>query len=270
LTRSFPFITKHVNKKVNHFEQGFRMQRAKIFIGTSGWSYPNWRSIFYPPKIKGSEQLHFYAEHFDTVEINSTFYRLPTEKAVQNWATQVPEDFIFAIKGSRFITHTKRLTDYALTTGRLFEKIELLGERLGPILFQLPSHFKKDAGRLEEFLHHLPQRFRYTFEFREISWFTDEVYDLLQKYHIALCITDLKGWLSPIEVTSPFTYIRLHGPKLAYQGAYGAKRLEEWKKRINDWSEKQIEVYCYFDNTDFEGHALKDAMMLKRMVGEKT
>jgi uncharacterized protein YecE (DUF72 family) len=244
------------------------MPQAKIHIGTSGWSYPTWKQIFYPPEVKASEQLRFYSQNFDTVEINSTFYRLPSEKTIENWALQVPKNFIFSIKGSRFITHTKRLKEDKLTTTRLFEKIKPLGHQLGPILFQLPSNFKKDFTRLEIFLNHLTKDFHYTFEFRHSSWFDDEIYALLKDHHIALCVTDLNGVLSPEEITSDFTYIRLHGPKWAYQGSYGPKRLQEWTKKIMTWSQKHIEVYCYFDNTDIEGHAIQDAKMLKSMVNQ--
>lgn len=239
------------------------MSKSPILIGTSGWSYKDWNQLFYPLGTRANEQLHFYSTHFDTVEINSTFYRLPTEKAVQYWASQVPKSFIFSVKASRFITHTKRLKDYELTIPRLFEKITLLGPQLGPILFQLPSSFKKDEERLQEFVHALPKGFHYTFEFRHPSWFEDEIYEFLKKHQIALCITDLKGHLSPGEMTSHFTYIRLHGPKLAYRGSYGTKRLEEWKQKILSWANGGISVYCYFDNTDEEGHAVKDAKELK-------
>lgn len=244
------------------------MSKIKIHIGTSGWSYEEWKKVFYPQEIKNKEQLEYYSQHFDTVEINSTFYHLPLEKTIQNWSEKVSKNFIFSVKASRYITHIKRLREGEITTPRLFEKISLLGHQLGPILFQLPNHFKKDKDRLEEFFINLTRDFHYTFEFRDPSWFTDEIYDLLKKYHIALCITDLKGHLSPEELTSHFTYIRLHGPKFAYQGSYSKKQLEDWKRKILNWVDHKISVYCYFDNTDSEAHAIKNAKELKRLVDQ--
>ncbi len=148
----------------------------------------------------------------------------------------------------------------------MLEKIVILGPHLGPILFQLPATFKKDKERLEEFINHLTPNFQYTFEFRHPSWFVDEIYDCLKKHQIALCITDLKGKLSPEEMTAHFTYIRLHGPKFAYQGSYSRKKIIEWQHKILSWANQNMRVYCYFDNTDEEGHAVKNAQELKSLI----
>jgi len=233
-------------------------------VGTSGWSYEHWDEVFYLG-TPASKRLSFYAEHFSAVEINSTFYHLTSEKTVKNWAQATPKEFIFAVKASRYITHTKRLKDPQITVRNFLKSITLLKRKLGPILFQLPPSFKLNYDRLKEFIEHLPKDHLYTFEFRHPSWYTDEIYQLLHEYNIALCITDLEGTLSPIEVTSQFVYIRLHGPKKAYRGSYSAQALKQWMKRIEDWNGQKKAVYLFFDN-DEKGDAIQDAKRLKRLL----
>jgi uncharacterized protein YecE (DUF72 family) len=233
-----------------------------LFIGTSGWSYDHWKTVFYPENVLSKDRLNYYSGHFPCVEINSTFYRLPSEQAVKNWFTQTPADFIFAVKANRFITHQKHLRDYELTTKNFFQRIRLLKNKLGPILFQLPPHFKINVTRLEEFIWFLPKKLKYSFEFRDASWYTDEVYDLLRKREIALCLGDLNGILSPLEITADFTYVRLHGPKTAYTGSYNATQLHQWADRIVEWLEQNISVYIFFNN-DLQGHAVHNALKLK-------
>ena len=238
----------------------------EIRIGTSGWHYRHWKGPFYPPKIRDSEMLPFYLKHFDTVEINNTFYRLPNKNAVKAWHQHSPEGFLFAVKGSRFITHMKKLRNPAEHIKYFYDTVKFLGPKLGPIVFQLPPKWKCNIERLEAFLNELPKESKYSFEFRDKSWLCSEVYQLLAKHNAALCIYDLKGFESPPEVTADFTYIRLHGPsKNAYQGYYGKKALHKWKDRINAWKKSLTAVYIYFDN-DQMGYAAHNAIILKEMV----
>jgi uncharacterized protein YecE (DUF72 family) len=249
-------------RKVNAVK---REDMAKIYIGTSGWYYDHWENTFYPEDTAPLERLPYYATQFGTVEINNTFYHLPLEKSVENWYQKVPKNFIFSVKASRYITHLKRLRDPVESTKYFFERLKPLKEKMGPILFQLPPSFKKELERLEEFLSCL-EKGLHTFEFRHSSWYSDDTYDLLKRYSAALCITDLKGKLSPEEVTSKFVYIRLHGPQApAYTGSYGPEKLKAWKKRIEKWSDQKLAVYCYFDN-DEKSFATQDARELLRQL----
>lgn len=239
-------------------------KEGSIFIGTSGWYYPHWNEVFYPKELKTTERLPFYAEHFDTVEINTTFYHLPKNTTVKNWDLQVAKDFHFSIKASQYITHRKRLKECRESVKIFFQRIKHLENKMGVILFQLPPSFKINYERLEEFLGYLDHKHRYTFEFRHPSWYTEEIYQLLSQHGIAICITDLGGVLSPIVTTADFAYIRLHGPHDKYEGFYGTKRLQTWKKRILEFKQQGISTYCYFDNDD-KGYAVQDALKLKQM-----
>lgn len=235
----------------------------KAHIGTSGWYYEHWNEAFYPKDLKQKDRLKYYSNHFQTVEINSTFYHLPKESVVKNWHLQVPKKFIFSVKASQYITHRKRLLNDEESVQLFYKRAEFLEDNLGPILFQLPPSFKEDKERLRHFLTQLSKHHRHTFEFRHASWYCQEIYDLLHKHKIALCITDLSGKLSPLEITSNFTYLRLHGPKKAYRGSYSSQTLKKWKERIQEWNKQKIEVFCYFDN-DEKGFAAQDA---KRLIG---
>ncbi len=233
-----------------------------IVIGTSGWSYDHWKENFFPKGLKKEEWLHFLSNQFPTVEINTTFYHTPRLSTVKNWYKQVPENFVFSVKASRYITHIKRLNDCKESLNFLYKSLKPLKEKQGPILIQLPPSFQIHKERLEEFISHLKKEFRYTFEFRHPTWFVDEIYDILQKHNIALCITDLNHKLSPVVVTANFTYMRLHGPKSAYKGSYSDSTLKTWKKRMEEWKEKGIGSFCYFDN-DEKGYAVVDAKRLQ-------
>lgn len=239
------------------------MPHKNISIGTSGWSYPHWKKNFYPENLKTQEWLHFYSEHFPTIEVNTTFYHLPLLTSVENWYKQVPKNFLFSIKASRYITHQKRLNDCENSLKLFFKHLKPLKEKLGPILFQLAPSFKQNIDRLTHFIQFLDDDHQYVFEFRHPSWFVDEVYEILAGKNIALCITDLNKIQSPEVMTANFTYIRLHGPKKAYQGTYGPKQLRLWKNKIEIW-EKQVAVFCYFDN-DEKGYAIEDAMFLQKL-----
>jgi uncharacterized protein YecE (DUF72 family) len=240
-----------------------------VRIGTSGWHYKHWVGNFYPVRLPGSKMLTHYYGHFDTVEINNSFYMLPKIETLRAWRDATPKNFEFAIKASRFLTHNKKLKDPQNALDNFLPRAEALGEKLGPILFQLPPKWRLNLDRLAEFLDALPSYHRYTFEFREPSWLNDKVYDLLHRHNAAFCIYELAGFHSPIETTADWTYVRLHGPGGKYQGSYSDRTLREWAKRIEQWSGKLKSCYVYFDN-DQGGFAAQNALKLKKLVQQIT
>jgi len=244
---------------------------APIRIGTSGWHYKHWTGNFYPEKSKVADMLSYYVRHLDTVEINNSFYRLPTDEAVRSWVAQTPEDFLFALKASRYITHNRKLNDPERTVARFMQMAAGFGKKLGPILFQLPPKWGVNVDRLREFLAVLPRDHEYAFEFRHASWLTAQVYDTLRHFNAALCIYEIAGFRSPIEMTANFTYVRLHGPgERAYQGKYSEADLQVWARTAEAWAGSGCRVYFYFDN-DQAGYAVQNAMELSNMVtGHKT
>ena len=213
--------------------------------------------------------FEYYQRFFDTVELNNSFYRLPTPEAFIAWRDAAPANFRFAVKGSRFLTHNKKLKDPEQALLNLLPRAQLLGKKLGPILFQLPPKWKVNVGRLEEFLQALPPNHRYAFEFREPTWNTQAVYETLQRHNAAYCIHELAGFHTPILVTANFAYVRLHGPGGKYQGCYTAEKLCEWAERIAQWSKELRAVCVYFDNDD-SGYAPRNALELKERVAERT
>jgi uncharacterized protein YecE (DUF72 family) len=236
--------------------------RTGFFIGTSGWHYKHWRGPFYPEGLAQKQWLGYYSRHLDTVELNTTFYRLPPPGAANQWQNSVPSSFCFAAKGSRFLTHMKKLRDPEKGVARFFERIDGLGRHLGPIVFQLPPQWPVDESRLAHFLEILPCG-RYAFEFRNSTWASGAIYRLLAQHRAALCIFDLDHYQSPLEITADFTYIRLHGPGGKYQGSYDDKSLRSWAKRLENW--RLSASYVYFDN-DQAGYAVKNAMRLRDML----
>jgi uncharacterized protein YecE (DUF72 family) len=239
----------------------------RIHVGCSGWHYAHWKGEFYPEDLPPAERFRYYAKHFDIVELNNTFYKLPTEAAVIGWKEKSPRHFRFAVKGSRFLTHMKKLKDPVVGLEKFFSRIDLLGPKLGPILFQLPPRWAIDADRLQTFLDALPRGNRYAFEFRDPSWNTKTVYDLLTEFGAAYCIFDLAGFQSPLQLTADFTYIRLHGPGGRYQGSYSDATLECWADRLRAWRLK--EAFIFFDN-DQSAFAPKNAVRLTEILnGER-
>ena len=239
---------------------------SRIRIGTSGWVYPHWKGRFYPDDLRADDRLAYYAGRFDTVELNNSFYGLPKPAALKRWRETVPKGFLFAAKASRYITHRKKLHVEKASLTKFFRAVGPLEEKLGPILFQLPPHWGCDAERLSSFLRKLPTGFRYTFEFRDPSWWNEEVYDLLRRHRAAWCIFDLAGKLCPVEVTADFVYVRLHGPaSQAYRGNYGLAVLRKWASRIEAWRKARKRVYVYFDN-DEKAFAAADALRLKDLA----
>jgi uncharacterized protein YecE (DUF72 family) len=210
-----------------------------ILVGTSGWSYKEWKGSFYPTKMPAGEMLRFYAGHFPTVEVNNSFYRIPAERVLAGWAEQVPEKFRFVMKASRRITHNNRLSDEDGSLGYFLRAINPLGERLGPTLFQLPPTFKKDMDRLKTFLDKLPKRWAAATEFRHPSWFDDEVYDLLRSRGVALVAVDedeAEGKGAPLVSTAEWGYLRLR------RSSYDTAMLQGWAARIRQqqWNEAYV------------------------------
>ncbi len=238
---------------------------GSVHIGTSGWHYKHWVGTFYPAKTPASKMLAYYCEKFDTVELNNSFYHLPKKNSLESWRDSTPKHFCFAAKGSRFLTHMKKLKDPEQGLARFFDAIGTLEHKLGPILFQLPPNWELDFERLATFLSFLPSEHRYAFEFRNATWSVPETYDLLARHNVAYCIFDLAGTQSPIQITADFCYVRLHGPGGKYQGSYSDDALQAWARRIREWQRELKAVYLYFDN-DQAGYAAHNALRLKELV----
>ena len=240
-------------------------RQTSIHIGTSGWHYGHWQGPFYPKNLNPKDFLKFYGQKFHTVEINNSFYKLPETATLKSWKDAVPPRFIFAAKGSRYITHMKKLKDPEQSLTIFMERIAHLGEKLGPILFQLPPRWSFNPERLRAFLAALPENFRYALEFRDPSWINDQTYQALADRGAAFCIYELAGYLSPKEVTADLVYIRLHGPGNAYQGSYDTRTLAGWAGAISTWAAQGKEVFCYFDN-DEAGYAARNALELQDLL----
>ena len=238
---------------------------ATHYIGTSGWSYDHWVGPFYPEGLQDDERLAHYAERLDCVEINNSFYNLPSEQTLDHWRETAPKAFRFAVKASRYITHMKKLKDPDAGLGNFLPRIERLGDRLGPILFQLPPNWHFNAERLEQFLTALPDDHRYTLELRDRTWINDDALALLSDHDVAFCIYELDGFLSPQAVTTDFVYVRLHGPDGAYKGNYDDETLAGWAEQIRAWRDDGRDCWCFFDN-DEAGHAARNALSLRRLL----
>ena len=272
---------------------------AKVYIGTSGWVYSDWKGAFYPQDLPQRKWLEFYGQQFKTVEVNSTFYHSMRPATFENWAKAVPDNFVFAVKASRFITHVRRLEDIKSSMIQIIEPALRMSKKLGPILFQLPPRFKADGKRLERFLQtashlrgesssHLGggQKLRYAFEFRDPSWFDETIYQVLRKYNAAVVIAESGGyWPSsasssaeatddkeapegkPSEevITADFTYIRFHGEGGSYATSYTDQELTVWAKKIKKWQEMGIDVYAYFNN-DVNAFAVDNAKTLSNLI----
>ena len=236
-----------------------------VRIGCSGWVYRDWRGDFYPEDLPQRRWLERYAEVFDTVEVNNTFYRLPTLPAVQRWADETPPEFVFAVKGSRYTTHIKRLIDFEKYSDRFFERLEPLvsAGKLGPVLWQLPGNFKRDDERLAAALEVVGERpGQHCFEFRHASWFAPEVMGALRAHEVALVIgDDPKRQFQTHEVTAPWTYVRFHRGAAGRRGNYSPRDLAPWRRRIAAWRSR-TDVFAYFNN-DWEGFAPRNALALK-------
>jgi len=241
-----------------------------VRIGCSGWNYQHWRNgVFYPPRLAARNWLDFYARHFDTVEINMTFYRLPRVEAVQRWVAESPPGFLFAVKASRYLTHVKRLKELRPGLDVLLERLDplLRSPKLGPMLWQLPPTFRRDDERLAAALADLPPG-RHCFEFRHESWFRDDVYALLREHEVALVIGDRPQVhaFQTHELTTGWTFVRFHGGSRGARGNYAESELREWAERVARWRDAGVDVYAYFNN-DWEGFAIRNALSLKAKLG---
>ncbi len=236
-----------------------------ILIGTSGWNYDHWQGPFYPEDLANSKWLDFYSKTFSTVEVNNSFYQLPAEKTFKSWRENTPAGFTFAVKASRYITHMKKLKDPGEALTKFFKRVEILGDKMGPVLFQLPPRWKANPERLRAFIKLLSRDHRYTFEFRDNSWWHSEIFQILSDANAAFCIYELAGVISPREITADFIYIRLHGPGDKYQGQYDNRTLAGWTGAFANWIKKVNTIYCYFDN-DQNGYAAQDAARLQEMT----
>jgi len=244
------------------------MMKRPILVGTSGWHYAHWKGPFYPEKMPADRMFAFYCRRFRTVEINNSFYRLPSKETFRNWRKQAPEEFKFSLKASRYITHMKKLKDPEEALEKFLSAASGLGSKLGVVLFQLPPHWAKDTARLAAFLAALPQRLRVAFEFRHASWFHDDVYGTLAKHRAAFCAFDMAGEQSPHPLIGKFGYLRLHGPsEHKYGGRSSEAQLRQWLEICDNWlKDGAQQVFVFFDN-DQAGYAAINALELQAMVG---
>jgi uncharacterized protein YecE (DUF72 family) len=241
--------------------------RGTARVGCSGWMYRDWRGVVYPSEIPQRQWFAYYRTLFDTVELNSTFYRLPTVTTAESWAAQAPAGFVYSLKLGAFGSHRMKLRDAASWLPNHLDRAERLGASLGPTLVQLPPRWTRNVERLEEFLMVAPRAHRWAVELREPSWLHDDVFDVLHRYGAALCLHDLlprHPWL----LTTDWTYVRFHGPEALtdkYHGRYGGRRLWRVADRVNEWLDQGCDAYAYFNN-DYEGHAVADATWLRDRV----
>ncbi len=239
---------------------------GQIHVGTSGFVYPHWKGILYPPDLPPRLWLGRYVREFDTVELNTTFYRLPRADAVSRWRAETPSRFVFAAKGSRFITHMKRLLDPGPGLARYFEVVSRLGAKLAVVLWQLPPRWRANPERLDAFLAALPAGPRHAVEFRDPSWYSEEVCEVLARHGAAFCEHDLVP-LAPPRLTGGFRYLRFHGQTGKYEGRYGATALAPVARDLLAWRDRG-DAFVYF-NTDHGGHAIHDARDLLALVGAR-
>ncbi|MGD2278794.1 MAG: DUF72 domain-containing protein [Candidatus Omnitrophota bacterium] len=243
------------------------MKRKPVLqIGCSGWNYDHWKGLFYPRESSPSSWFKEYASSFSTVEINNTFYQLPEASTFKKWHDQASPDFIYAVKANRFITHMKKLKDPGKAVKRFLDRALLLKENLGPVLFQLPPHWRVNTERLDHFTDILPEGLQYVFEFREKSWYCEDVYKILSSKKMSLCLHDMKESESPDLFVGPVCYIRFHGSSELYGGKYRVSTLRKRAKLIKEAMSKGKDAYAYFNN-DAEANAPKDALRLMKELG---
>ena len=247
--------------------EGTTVSRGDIHVGCSGWVYRHWRGLFYPEGLPQKRWFERYSQEFDTVEINASFYRVPPASTFAGWHAKAPPRFRYAVKVNRFITHMKKLVDCAEPLDTFLGLARRLGQRLGPLLYQLPPSLHQDLGRLGAFLDLLPADLEHVVEFRHRSWYDDTVLDLLDRHGAGFVAHDLKDLESPRWASGKAAYVRFHGTAGKYHGRYGDEALLDW----TDWCVAQARlgrsVWCYFNN-DIHGHAIEDARTLKSMVGQ--
>jgi uncharacterized protein YecE (DUF72 family) len=241
--------------------------QGRAFVGCSGWEYKHWRGDFYPADLPRTRWFEHYASVFDTVEINNTFYRLPEQSTFAAWAARAPRGFTYAVKASRFLTHMKKLKDPEEPLERLFNRMKPLRKHLGPVLYQLPPGWKLDRERLEHFLQALPDGTRHVLEFRDPTWYADDVLAMLARHSVSLCLHDMQGSATGRQQVGPIVYVRFHGATGHYNGAYSDERLRSWAEWLSASRAAGTDVYAYFNN-DVGGHAPRNAVTLRRLMEE--
>ncbi len=241
-----------------------RLTTSTVRVGCSGWQYRHWRGDFYPAELPPKQWLEYYTRHFDTVEINNSFYRLPEAKVFASWRRRLPRGFVCAVKASRYLTHMKKLKDPVDPLALFFSRARELGAKLGPVLYQLPPRWPANVERLRAFVEALPPRRRHVVEFRDPSWYSDEIYDLLRRHRVALCLHDMGGSATGRLSVGPFVYVRFHGTT-KYGGRYDDATLDSWAEWLASRIRDGVPVYAYFNN-DVGGHAPRDAVRLREFI----
>ena len=243
-----------------------------VHVGTSGWQYAHWKRVFYPDKLPQREWLPYFADHFQTVEVNNTFYNLPDQSVFAAWAARTPADFCFSLKMSRFLTHLKRLVEPKEPVQRFFDRAAVLGHKLGPVLIQLPPGFKSDVARLDHALESFPTGVRIAVEFRDPSWFTDDLRALLERRGVALCLADSPRRKQPTWRTADWGFVRFHEGRGSHPPGYERDVLARWVESLASLWTAGEDVYVYFNNDRF-GYAIEDAVTfagLTRAAGLST
>ncbi len=241
---------------------------ARNFVGTSGWSYDHWIGRFYPEDLGRGEWLEYYTRRFDSVELNASFYRLPSKKTFRNWGERTPPGFTFAVKMSRYVTHVKKLLDPGESLRIFFDAVGGMGGKCGVVLIQLPPSLKFDFDRVDRFLRELRGGYggyRFALECRNQSWFNEGVYNLVRNYGVAFCISDTPCYPYAEEITADFVYIRLHGHEQLYASRYSDQQLLDWGGKIREWNDHALDVYVYFDN-DANAYAVENALKLREIL----
>jgi len=244
------------------------MRRGEIRIGCSGWQYAHWRGDLYPRELAQDRWFEHYAEHFDTVELNNSFYRLPEADIFAGWARRAPRGFLMAVKASRYLTHVRRLRDPAEPLDRLWSRATRLGDHLGPMLYQLPPRWHRNLERLAAFAKAVPPGRLQAVEIRDPDWYHPDTYAQLERAALALCLHDMRGSASPRRPVGPFVYVRFHGSGAKYGGRYPGQALAAWRDRLIAWADAGPPCYVYFNN-DIGGHAFRDAARLREMVDRR-
>lgn len=238
----------------------------EVIIGTSGWWYEHWRGRFYPPDIKENKWFEYYTRFFKSVEVNSSFYRLPFPNMVKGWAKKAPQDFKFTLKMWRRVTHLKKIKDVREDIEIFLDRISPLKNNLGAILYQLPPSLKCDPDLLKSFLKNIPSGVDQVIEFRNKSWLIPEIFSILRKSKIAYCIVSMPDFPELIEITSQISYIRFHGREILYGSSYSDDELLKWAKLIKSFSQRRVErVYVYFNN-DYNAYAIFNALRLQEIL----
>jgi len=249
----------------------FKIKVMSVYVGTSGWIYSHWKGKFYPEKLKRQKELEFYSQHFNTVELNASFYRLPLEKTFSNWYLRTPKDFIFSVKVSRFITHVKRFKEVQDSWSLFLRRALNLKEKLGPLLFQLPPSFHNNQEnflRIKNFLKQAKEKqLKFAIEFRHSSWFDVRVYRLLKNYKVAWVISDSSYWPKEEKITADFGYVRFHGPSNLFASRYSLAEMKRWGQKIKNWIRREnLKNFFVYFNNDSNAYAVENAFELKKIL----